>query len=311
MCADERRLNPDPTILDFGSSDPDPRNPFPPDAPGHQAWTEETARAEQLVHRLWASDANLSLTDLEVITYASATFDIWAHRGRWRVALDTGYIAYTKWLVEYGTNWLKRCAASDWLKERSKEGAKAFLDQLRLALNDRIQHWRTEVVNLSPQLFGATFSSQDLGGGLRLKFKLAPLPEKLEALLTGLVSGEGLGLAAPLTKSGPTSRVETENARRVDAATEQTRSKGTATSQRTRREIVNDFLEACNQVPGVRRKIIQKDIWTVARHQSPRQFQYWVAGDDKATATDDRVFPRLLEMTPEQFVKKLAQRGLL
>jgi hypothetical protein len=73
--------------------------------------------------------------------------------------------------------------------------------------------------------------------------------------------------------------------------------------------MVNAFVLRCKQETHV--KVIEKYIWLAAEHRSPRQFQYWKAGDSKATRADDQNFRRLLNMNPSNFVALLLEKGLV
>jgi hypothetical protein len=84
------------------------------------------------------------------------------------------------------------------------------------------------------------------------------------------------------------------------------------------RAIVDSFLGACNLLPGVGRSIIETDIWKAVRHNQPRQFQYWKAGEKRVprgtrgyTNEDDKNFCRILNMAPESFLALLIERGLI
>ena len=74
---------------------------------------------------------------------------------------------------------------------------------------------------------------------------------------------------------------------------------------------VEAFLLHCDQsgVAGI--KLIKKHIWLAAGHHNPRQFQYWQAGSDRATAQDDRNFRRILAMNPGDFVGLLKQKHII
>lgn len=71
---------------------------------------------------------------------------------------------------------------------------------------------------------------------------------------------------------------------------------------RQRRFKVDAFLAKCNQ--NSRRKFIRSHIWKAAGHSSPRQFQYWQAGNDRirgaphgASQADDLIFRRILSLS--------------
>ena len=69
-----------------------------------------------------------------------------------------------------------------------------------------------------------------------------------------------------------------------------------------RRQQVEEFLNRCNALAGVPRKILKKDIWQAARHKTDRQFQRWQARDENTTGADERNFDRLISMEPKKFV---------
>jgi len=81
--------------------------------------------------------------------------------------------------------------------------------------------------------------------------------------------------------------------------------KGTNTN---RRAMVDAFLEKCNQVASF--KIIRKHVWQAAGHKQPRQFQYWQAGDHRATLTDDQNFRRILSMNRADFIALLKKKRI-
>ena len=62
----------------------------------------------------------------------------------------------------------------------------------------------------------------------------------------------------------------------------------------TRRERVDDFLARCNHEYTGSGKLIRTDIWTLARHKTGRQFQYWQKEDARATKADHEAFERIL-----------------
>jgi len=76
-----------------------------------------------------------------------------------------------------------------------------------------------------------------------------------------------------------------------------------------RSALVEDFLLRCNQEPDLPEKLLKKHIWSAVGHSGPRQFQYWQASDDKATAEDQRNFGRILAMPPADFVALLKKMG--
>ena len=76
----------------------------------------------------------------------------------------------------------------------------------------------------------------------------------------------------------------------------------------TRRARVDDFLTRCNREHTGSDKLRRKDIWTVARHKTARQFQHWQKADAKATKADDKTFERILAMSPRDFAAAVAKR---
>ena len=71
---------------------------------------------------------------------------------------------------------------------------------------------------------------------------------------------------------------------------------------------VDDFLERCNREHQGSGKLLRKDIWTLARHKTPRQFQYWQRGDQKASLADNVIFERILKMTPRDFINAVVRK---
>jgi hypothetical protein len=78
-----------------------------------------------------------------------------------------------------------------------------------------------------------------------------------------------------------------------------------------RAAMVDDFLLRCNQEPGLPERLFKKHIWASAGHKSPRQFQYWQAGDAAATAEDEKNFGRILAMSPSAFIAQLKRSNLI
>jgi hypothetical protein len=74
-------------------------------------------------------------------------------------------------------------------------------------------------------------------------------------------------------------------------------------SPTTRRQLVDDALRRWQVATG--KEFKRRDIVRVARHSSPRQFQFWQAGSPKATLTDDDNFRRILGMSAESFLAAL------
>ena len=71
---------------------------------------------------------------------------------------------------------------------------------------------------------------------------------------------------------------------------------------------VDDFLERCNREHQGSGKLLRKDIWTLARHKTPRQFQYWQRGDQKVSLADNVIFERILKMTPRDFINAVVRK---
>jgi hypothetical protein len=70
------------------------------------------------------------------------------------------------------------------------------------------------------------------------------------------------------------------------------------------------FLAECNKHSTTR--IYKKHIWRSAGHTRARQFEYWQdCNDAKATAEDQRNFPRILNYSPEEFVALLKLQKLI
>ena len=78
-----------------------------------------------------------------------------------------------------------------------------------------------------------------------------------------------------------------------------------------RRQQVEDFLDRCNALADVPRKILRKDIWRAARHKTGRQFQRWQAEDRRTTPPDERVFSRLMSIEPKEFVEILTRQKVM
>jgi hypothetical protein len=76
------------------------------------------------------------------------------------------------------------------------------------------------------------------------------------------------------------------------------------------RAIVDAFLSKCRQYAQPR-GINRTHIWKSVGHKSARQFQYWQAGDPKATAQDDQNFRRILALSPADFIAQLKGQGFL
>jgi hypothetical protein len=76
-----------------------------------------------------------------------------------------------------------------------------------------------------------------------------------------------------------------------------------------RNDRVDRFLRQCTEEARV--KVLRKHIWMAAKHQTPRQFQYWQKSDQKATAPDNQTFDRILTRSPADFVAELKRRGLI
>lgn len=72
---------------------------------------------------------------------------------------------------------------------------------------------------------------------------------------------------------------------------------------------IDVFLQACNALSMVR--IRKRHIWLSVGHSKARQFEYWQAGDEKATRVDNANFRRILGMKPEDFVALLQRKKLI
>lgn len=66
---------------------------------------------------------------------------------------------------------------------------------------------------------------------------------------------------------------------------------------------VNVFIERCESEMPLR--VERQHIWKAVGHRSPRQFQHWQALDPETTAQDEINFPRILKMSPADFVAHL------
>jgi hypothetical protein len=78
------------------------------------------------------------------------------------------------------------------------------------------------------------------------------------------------------------------------------------TIQQKRRARVEEFLNKCREELGIR--FTRRDIARAVGHSTTRQFSYWQAGRDRqrdeqsgATASDNRLFDRVLNLSPKQF----------
>ncbi len=85
---------------------------------------------------------------------------------------------------------------------------------------------------------------------------------------------------------------------------------GSAQAER-RGELVTNFLIRCNQEVAGDSRITKQHIWRAAGYKQGRQFYYWQAGSDKATAEDKRTFSRILAMPPSYFVALLRKKAIL
>ncbi len=79
-------------------------------------------------------------------------------------------------------------------------------------------------------------------------------------------------------------------------------------NRKDRRSMVDAFVLRCHQETHV--KVIEKYIWLAAGHNQARQFQYWKAGDSKATEADSQNFERILGMNPLDFIELLKKKGI-
>ena len=82
-----------------------------------------------------------------------------------------------------------------------------------------------------------------------------------------------------------------------------------------RRGLIDTFLARCRQETQL--KVNRTHIWRAVGHSSPRQFEYWQAGQDRtpgsnrgATAQDDQNFSRILAMNPADFETLLKKQGI-
>ena len=86
---------------------------------------------------------------------------------------------------------------------------------------------------------------------------------------------------------------------------------GGSTQPERRRELVTNFLIRCNQEVAGDSKITKEHIWRAAGHKQGRQFYYWQADSDEATAEDKRSFGRILAMPSFDFVALLRKKAIL
>jgi hypothetical protein len=78
-----------------------------------------------------------------------------------------------------------------------------------------------------------------------------------------------------------------------------------------RRELVDDFLNRCNQELAIGSRIVKHHIWQAAGYKQGRQFLYWQQGNAKATGVDQRIFSRILAMAPGDFILLLRKKHCL
>ena len=76
-----------------------------------------------------------------------------------------------------------------------------------------------------------------------------------------------------------------------------------------RRAAVDSFLSSCEQETQL--KVRKKYIWLAAGHKTARQFQYWQAGNNRATRQDDQNFRRILAMNPSDFLSLLKNKRII
>ena len=76
----------------------------------------------------------------------------------------------------------------------------------------------------------------------------------------------------------------------------------------SRPDRVDDFLERCNREHLGPRPLVRKNLWMLAGHRTPRQFQYWQRSDQKASLADKNNFERILEMTPRDFINAVVRK---
>ena len=69
--------------------------------------------------------------------------------------------------------------------------------------------------------------------------------------------------------------------------------------------LVDTFLRRCNREPDIGFRVMRKHIWLAAGHARARQFQYWQEKSNKASEADDRVFRRIVALSPAEFIPLL------
>jgi hypothetical protein len=77
----------------------------------------------------------------------------------------------------------------------------------------------------------------------------------------------------------------------------------------TRSAQVSAFLVACNR--SCQTRLRRRHIWLLVGHARGRQFEYWQACSEKATAGDNRNFVRVLGLSPEDFIDQLKRKHLI
>jgi hypothetical protein len=75
------------------------------------------------------------------------------------------------------------------------------------------------------------------------------------------------------------------------------------------RSEVDAFVVRCNGITDLR--ILKRHVWLAVGHKSARQFEYWQAGDAKASKEDNRNFRRVLAMKPEAFIALLLEKKII
>lgn len=129
------------------ASVPDPcgANPFSEGNPRHAVWRDATRVAEEEICRAGAalSGATLeTLLDLHV-SLPIAQFDAWAKRCISVVWRETDLPGFEKWLLTYANGAIE-IAVSQFLTAPPDFPTKTLLNQLRLGLAGRVQHWKAE-----------------------------------------------------------------------------------------------------------------------------------------------------------------------
>jgi hypothetical protein len=139
-----------PSLLSL--DDPVDGNPFAPEDPRHQIWTDATRDAEHVLHRFNSQllehapkIATLGIAGHHAFTLdlVVGKYDIWANRNLAVVRTHDAIPAYERWLFDYAESWLETIRNTSRLQSEAQ--IENLLVDLRARLVQRIEHWRAEV----------------------------------------------------------------------------------------------------------------------------------------------------------------------